>query len=260
MYFLGIDIGSMTAKTVIINNKKEIVGSNILKSGIQHNKALEISLEKSLNMAGIKSEELLKIVSTGYGRENVPMANRQVTEIACHAKGGHFLFPGTRTIIDIGGQDSKVIKVNKNGKVIDFIMNDKCAAGTGRFLEVMANALGVEVKRLGEIHMQSKKSVTISSMCGIFAESEVVTKIAQGEKKEDIINGIHNSIATRIISMLNRLSIEEEITMTGGGAKNKGVVASLEKELGYSINISEEPQILGALGAALIAFEEYNDE
>lgn len=257
MYYVGIDIGSMTAETVIINDEKEICASCIVKSGASHKDALEKSFSKALELANIKKEDVVYIVSTGYGRINVEFADKQVTEIACHGKGAHFLFPNTRTVIDIGGQDSKVIKLNKKGKVIDFLMNDKCAAGTGRFLEVMANALGLKVEELGEYSSKSKKPAKISCMCGIFAESEVVSKIANGEKKEDIVRGLHNSIASRILGMVNRVKKEDEVTMTGGGAKNSGVVKAMEEQLGLKINVPEEPQIIGALGAALVSWEEY---
>nr|WP_297936011.1 acyl-CoA dehydratase activase [uncultured Lachnoclostridium sp.] len=257
MYFAGIDIGSMTAETVIINDKKEICASFIVKSGASHKEALEKSFEQALNMAQITREDIKYIVSTGYGRINVDFADKQVTEIACHGKGSHFLFPNTRTVIDIGGQDSKIIKLNKKGKVIDFLMNDKCAAGTGRFLEVMANALEINVEELGEYSMKSQKPAKISCMCGIFAESEVVSKIASGETKEDIVRGLHNSIASRILGMVNRVKKEEEVTMTGGGAKNIGVVHAMQEQLKCQINVPEDPQIVGALGAALFSLEEY---
>lgn len=260
MYYAGIDIGSLTAETVVINDKKEILASSIYPSGTNHKEAIEISFSKTLEKAGIKKEDIKFIVSTGYGRVNVPFADKQVTEIACHGKGAHYFFPETRTIIDIGGQDNKVIKLNKKGKVIDFVMNDKCAAGTGRFLEVMAQALDVKVNELSQLSAKSKKKVKITSTCGIFAESEVVSKIAQGEKKEDIISGIHRSISDRLAGMVNRMGLTLDVTMTGGGAKNNGVVIAIEEKFDIKINIPFEPQIIGALGAALIGMEMSHEE
>lgn len=260
MYFAGIDIGSQTAETVVVNDKREIIATGIYPSGTNHEEAIKKSFSKTIEKAGIKRDEIDFIVSTGYGRLNVPFADKQVTEIACHGKGAHYFFPETRTIIDIGGQDNKVIKLNKKGKVIDFVMNDKCAAGTGRFLEVMAHALEVEVKELSGLSALSEKRIDITSTCGIFAESEVVSKIAQGEKKEDIINGIHRSISDRLAGMVNRMGLTSEVTMTGGGAKNNGVVKAIEEKLESSINIPEEPQIIGALGAALIGMEMSHEE
>ena len=257
MYYAGIDIGSMTAETVIIDDDQKICASCIVKSGASHKEALESSFSKALELAGITREDIKYIVSTGYGRVNVEFADKQVTEIACHGKGANFLFPETRTVIDIGGQDSKIIKLNKKGKVVDFLMNDKCAAGTGRFLEVMANALGIKVEELGEYSSRSEKPAKISCMCGIFAESEVVSKIAKGEKKEDIVRGLHSSIASRILGMVNRVKKEDQVTMTGGGAKNAGVVKAMEEQLQCSINVPTDPQIVGALGAALVSREEY---
>jgi predicted CoA-substrate-specific enzyme activase len=260
MYFAGIDIGSMTAETVIINDKKEVLSHSIVKSGSNHKESIDRSFLLSIEKAGISKGDIKHVVSTGYGRINVPFANKQVTEIACHGKGAYYFFPNTKTVIDIGGQDSKVIKLNKKGKVIDFCMNDKCAAGTGRFLEVMANALEIDIDMLGEYSLKSKKAVVISSMCGIFAESEVISKIAKGENKEDIVRGIHNSIAHRISGMINRLSLEDQVTMTGGGAKNIGVIQAVKEELKTEVNVPEDPQIIGAVGASLIALEEYYAE
>lgn len=260
MYYAGIDIGSLSAETVVINQNREVLGWSIIPSGADHKTAIDTSFSTTLEKTGIHKDDVRYIVSTGYGRINVPFAHKQVTEIACHGKGAYFLFPQTKTVIDIGGQDNKVIKIGKNGKVIDFLMNDKCAAGTGRFLEVMAHALNVDIKDMGEMSLKSQKCINISSTCGIFAESEVVSLIAQGNNKSDIIRGLHNSIADRIQGMINRVGLSGEVTMTGGGAKNTGVVNGIEEKLGMKINIPNEPQIVGALGAALIAMEMSSDD
>ncbi len=260
MFFAGIDIGSLTAKTVIINNKKEIIGFSIIPSGANHKDSIIQSFNLALNNADIPKEKISYIISTGYGRINVEFANKQVTEIACHGRGAFHFFPKTQTIIDIGGQDTKVIKISENGKVIDFIMNDKCAAGTGKFLEVMANTLQVKIDDLESLSMKSSKNIKISSICGIFAESEVISKIAQGESKEDIIKGLHNSISERISSMVNRVKLSEQVTITGGGAKNKGVINAIEEKLNIKINVPSTPQIIGALGASIIAMEFFNEK
>jgi len=255
MNVAGIDIGSLTAETVILDNEKSVLSYSIVFTGASSKKACETSFKQALSSANLGSDGIAYIVSTGYGREIVPFANDQVTEITCHARGAHFLHPQTRSIIDVGGQDSKAIRVNEQGKVMKFAMNDKCAAGCGRFLEVMARALEVELEDMGELSLSSQRFVPISSMCTVFAESEVISLIAQDHPVEDIINGLHWSISDRIIGLLERVGVVEDIMMTGGVAKNIGVVNAIEKKLGIKLYISEEPQIVGALGAALVALD-----
>ena len=255
MFAAGIDIGSLTAKTVIVDDRARIVGHALVLTGAMSKRAGETSFESALKVAGISSSDVTYVLATGYGRNNVPFAKAEMTEITCHARGAHHLFPETRTIIDIGGQDSKAISVNERGAATNFMMNDKCAAGSGRFLEVMARALEIELDRMGELSLQSTKEVPISSMCTVFAESEVVSLIADNQPKEVIIRGLHDSIADRILGMVNRVGIEEEVTLTGGVAKNEGVVRALEDRLGVKMFIPPEPQIIGALGAALMARE-----
>jgi len=255
MYVVGVDVGSLSTDTVILDDKRNIVTYNVLFTGASSKKAARRSYEAALDAAGLNERDIAYIVSTGYGREVVPFAHRQVTEISCHARGAHFFFPGTRTVIDVGGQDSKVIRINAQGKVIDFAMNEKCAAGTGRFLEVMARALEIDLEEMGERSLEARHPVSISSMCTVFAESEVVSRIAEGHPIEDIIAGIHNAISDRLISLLQRVGMEEEVTMSGGVAKNIGVVRALQEKLGTRFNIAFEPQIVGATGAALIALE-----
>lgn len=253
MIAVGLDIGSLSTEAVVLNDKNKILSYVIeLTQGDCKNAAENVFYE-SLNKAKVSKEDVSNIVATGYGRDNISFAKKTVTEITCHALGAYFLFPETRTIIDIGGQDSKGIKLDGNGKVADFVMNDKCAAGTGRFLEVIAHAMGVKLTDLGKLSSQSKKLIPISSMCTVFAESEVVSLVAEGSTKSDIINGIHMAIAERIVTLLKRINIEEPVVMTGGVAKNEGVVRALENKLKIKINIPEEPQMVGALGAALIA-------
>ncbi|MBW7897857.1 R-phenyllactate dehydratase activator [Candidatus Brocadiaceae bacterium B188] len=255
MYTIGIDIGSMSTNGVLINEKKEILLSIIIPTGASSKKAADKIFQQILTEHKLSERDINYIVATGYGRIKVPFANEVVTEITCHAKGANYYFPKARTIIDIGGQDSKVIKVDANGNVLDFVMNDKCAAGTGRFLEVMARTLEIDLEEMGPISLNGKESVSVSSLCTVFAESEVVSLIGADHRTADICRGLHISIAKRITAQLKRIGLEEEIVMTGGVAKNIGVVAELEKNLGCKIKISEEPQINGALGAALIALE-----
>lgn len=253
MISAGLDIGSVTTETVILNNGVQILASNILRTGANCLKAAEKSMEMALSDARLSFEDIDYIISTGYGRRNIPFVHKQTTEITCHAIGAYFLFPKTKTIIDIGGQDCKAININEKGEVIDFVMNDKCAAGTGRFLEVMANVLGVRVDELSDLAAMSNDGIKITSFCAVFAESEVVSLIGEGCKPEDIAKGINEAIAERVITLMHRIKIREDITITGGVAKNKGVVQAIEKRLGARINLPQDPQIIGALGAALIA-------
>ncbi len=253
MVVAGIDIGSLTTKTVIIDKDKRILGQSLILTGASSEKAVQVSMDEALKAASLAASDLDYIVSTGYGRGNVPLANSQVTEITCHAYGMHFLFPEVRTVIDIGGQDSKVIALGDKGQVIDFTMNDKCAAGSGRFLEVMSRALEVTLEEMGELSLKAKKVAEVSSMCTVFAESEVISLISARWDKNDIIAGIHQSIARRMVSMVGRVGLRERAAMSGGVARNIGVVMALENTLKISLIIPDEPQLVGALGAALIA-------
>jgi predicted CoA-substrate-specific enzyme activase len=254
----GIDIGSLSTKAVILDQSNQILGHMVLPTGGNNRETALKVFEEALNQANLRRNDIGRIIATGYGRENIPFADKRVTEITCHAVGIHFLFPGTNTIIDIGGQDTKGIQINSDGRVENFVMNDKCAAGTGRFLEVLANALGVSLQDLGQLSQQSTTSIKISSMCTVFAESEVVSLVAKGAPIPDIIRGIHDSIAERSVILLKKLNILEPISMSGGVAKNRGMVKALEKKLNTSINIPPHPQVVGALGAAIIAQRDRN--
>ena len=253
-YFAGIDIGSTMTKVVIFSDKVE--ASFIGPTGPEHRKLANKVMEEALARAQLKFEDLRYIVATGYGRINVPFADRQVTEITCHAKGLHHLLPTVKTIVDIGGQDSKGIKIN-DGKVTSFVMNDKCAAGTGRFLEIIADSLGVPLEKLGEISLTADRAAEISSTCTVFAEHEVINKLANGETIPNLIAGIHESVATRVYALVNKLKIEPDVAITGGGAKNIGLVKALEEKFGFPILVPPEPLITGALGAALVGKEVY---
>ena len=248
-YFAGIDIGSTMTKVAIMNDG--LVSWVIGPTGPEHRRLAYKVMEEALDGAGISFETLAYVVATGYGRINVPFADRQITEISCHARGVYSLLPTARTVIDIGGQDSKGMKL-KNGKLVSFVMNDKCAAGTGRFLEVIAEALGVKLEDLGALSLTAKRVVKISNTCTVFAEQEVTSQLANGEAVENLIAGIHEAIAVRIISLVNKLKIEPDVAVTGGGAKNMGLVRALEEKLGYSVLVPPEPLLTGAIGAALI--------
>ena len=252
-YFAGVDVGSLSTEVVIIGGDKSIVSYSIESTGYSPVAASEQAMRTALDKAGIARNKIEAIVATGYGRISVPFADKKVTEISCHAMGACHLFPDTGTIIDIGGQDSKVIRVGQGGKVLDFTMNDKCAAGTGRFLEVMASTFKLSLDELGELSLKAKEPIPISSVCTVFAESEVVSLIAQNRPKEDIILGIHTAIVNRVWNMVQTVGIHGAVTMTGGVAKNKAVVALFEERVGQPIHVYHEPQIVGALGAALIA-------
>ena len=249
----GVDIGAATAKAVILNSGKEILSFSIIPTGHSVAQAGEAIINETLEKAGLSFKDLKYIISTGYGRKAVLYADKPVTEIMCHAAGAYFMMPQARTIIDIGGQDSKAIGLDDNGNVIDFVMNDKCAAGTGRFLEVMAGVLGLNVNDLGAVSLTSQDPCEISSTCTIFAESEVVSLRAEGRTREDLICGIHKAMSHRVAIMAKPVGIRQEIVFTGGVAKNSGMKHALELEMGPKISIPEEPQIMGALGAAILA-------
>ncbi len=254
MIAAGIDIGSITTEALLFDKEKGIVGYTIFQTGADSRKTSQMALDKVL--AGKEASELAYVVATGCGRKRAALAKEAVTEITCIAKGVSYLFPEARTVIDIGGQDTKVIRIDGKGRVTEFEMNDKCAAGTGRFIEVMAGALKVDLDRIGELSLNHKKDLTISSICTVFAESEVISLVSEGEELEDILYGIHRAIADRTMGLINRLGgIEKDVVMAGGVAKNMGVVRALEKAMETNLRIPVEPQVVGALGAALLALE-----
>ena len=255
-YFAGVDIGSTMTKVAIIGEGKEF--SLIGPTGPEHRKLANRVMEQALNKAGIQFNDVTYIVATGYGRINVPFADKQVTEITCHAKGISSVLPSARTIVDIGGQDSKGIRI-ENGKVVDFVMNDKCAAGTGRFLEIVADALGVPLDQLGAVSMTAERPAVIGNMCTVFAEQEVISQLAGGEPVANLVAGIHQAIAGRVFGLVNKLKIKPDVAITGGGAKNAGLVKALETRFGCPVLVPVEPLITGALGAALIGQELYEN-
>lgn len=252
MITAGIDIGSVGTKVAIVQDGR-LISCAVLPTGGNNRKTAETAYAEALARIDLSKDDVQKIVATGYGRENLPFADKHITEITCHAMGIHTLFPGIKTILDIGGQDTKGIQIDAEGKVTDFVMNDKCAAGTGRFLDVMSHALEVKVQDLPELSRKSEAPVKISCMCTVFAESEVISLVAKGTPIPDIIKGIHDAVAERSVILLRRLNVIEPMAMSGGVAYNKGLVDSLEEKLNTKINIPENPQIVGAFGAAILA-------
>jgi len=252
MLTAGIDIGSITTKAAVLEDGK-LLGTRVIFTGYNTGEAGRRVFEDLLEELHLDKSALRKIVSTGYGRNSVTFANKALTEIICHGAGAHFLNPGVRSIIDIGGQDSKVIVIDEKGKVKNFAMNDKCAAGTGRFLEVMARALEADLDGFGALSLKADRPSKISSLCTVFAESEVISLISKGEKRENIVAGIHESIAARVAAMANRVGIVPPVVMTGGVAKNRGVVKAMGKKLGIPIDVSKYAQVNGAIGAAVLA-------
>ncbi len=252
----GIDIGSLTGKIVVLSmEKKGLIQkfSQIIRVHADPKGIADKLIQSALSTLNVELNEVSYIVSTGYGRKLVNLANKIVTEITCHASGAFFVNPTTRTVIDIGAQDSKVIRINERGQVQDFEMNDKCSAGTGRFLEVMANALEVELTKFGSLALNSTNPASVSSTCTVFAESEVISRLNQGTNRIDIIAGIHKTISQKIAILTARIGVQKSVALTGGVALNPGVKAMLEAEINVPIEVPSEPQIIGALGAALIA-------
>ena len=255
MYVIGIDSGSTSTNAVVMDQDKKIKAFSVVRTGAKSGVSADRALHEVLEKAGLAREDISLIVSTGYGRVSIEFADENVTEISCHGKGAHYFNPSIRTILDIGGQDSKAIRLNENGEVKDFVMNDKCAAGTGRFLEMIARTLEVSLDELGKIALTSTEKIEITSMCSVFAESEVISLIANNKEKADIADGVCHAIANKAFGLLRRVGMEPDFMMTGGVAKNPGVVRAVEEKIGAKLYICEEPEIVGATGAALYALE-----
>ena len=261
MLTLGIDIGSTASKAVIMRDGTELIAESIVPVGTGTRGPREV-FQNVLNQAGIYENQIDRILATGYGRMGFKQAAREISEISCHARGVHYLVPTAGTIIDIGGQDSKAIRLNDNGEVADFVMNDKCAAGTGRFLEMMARTLGMPLEEMSTKGLEWKENIVISSMCTVFAESEVVSLVAQNKNVADIIHGLNVSVASKVGALAARLGKKNpgEYMMTGGVAKNRGIIQALEEKLGAKLYICDEAQLCGALGAALFAYKKCKNE
>ncbi len=259
MYVMGIDIGSASSKAVILKDGRELAASAVVQAGTGTSGPDRV-LKEIFEQSGLKRSDIACITGTGYGRYSLEIADKQVSEISCHAKGIHFMLPNVRTILDIGGQDVKAIAIDENGNVNNFFMNDKCAAGTGRFLEMMARTLGLSLEEMSTRGLEWKENVVISSMCTVFAESEVVSLVAQNKDVADIIHGLNVSVASKVGALAARLGKKNpgEYMMTGGDARNKGIIQALEEMLGAKLYICDEAQLCGALGAALFAYEKCN--
>lgn len=255
MYVMGIDSGSTSTNAVIMDGERNIVASSVVRTGAKSGESAQRILGEILEKAGLKREDISWIVSTGYGRVSIDFADENVTEISCHGRGAHYFNPKVRTILDIGGQDSKAIHLSEAGEVTDFVMNDKCAAGTGRFLEMIARTLEIDVDELGPVALQSTEDIEITSMCSVFAESEVISLIANNKEKADIAWGVCRAIAGKAYSLMKRVGLEETFMMTGGVAKNPGVVRAVEEKIQSRLYICPEPEIVGAAGAALYALD-----
>ncbi len=255
MLYAGIDVGSLSTDVVLLSPDRNLAGSAVTATGASIRKAVREALDTALSAAGATEEDIVFTVATGYGRERVESADQRVTEITCHAKGAYHLFPGALTVLDIGGQDSKVIRLGRDGKVADFAMNDKCAAGTGRFLEVMARTLEMDLEQMGMRSLLASRSLQVSSTCTVFAESEVISLISSGAAPDDIAWGVHLAISDRIAALAERIGVAPPAVMTGGVAKNPAARKALEDRFGLKLLLPEDPQLTGALGAALIAVE-----
>lgn len=255
MYTMGIDIGSASSKVVILKDGKDIICGEVIQSGTGTTGPKRV-LEEATQKTGLKLTDMARIIATGYGRFSCEEADKQISEISCHAKGIFHLVPTARTIIDIGGQDAKAIRLDKNGMVNQFFMNDKCAAGTGRFLDVMARVLEITIDEMAEYDARATEPAAISSTCTVFAESEVISQLSLGVSKENIIAGVHKSVATKACALAQRGGIEADVVMGGGVAQNAGVVRAISKEINQKVIVAPHPQITGALGAALFAYKE----
>ena len=255
MIVAGCDVGSLTSKAVLLNSRR-ILGHAIIRSGFKPEESAREVMEKALLPAGLAMKDICFCIGTGYGRDRIPFVGKSVSEIACHAKGAHFLMPTARTVIDIGGQDCKAIKVDAHGNVMKFFTNDKCAAGTGRFLEVMAKILGISLDELGTLSKQARSPLLLASTCTVWAQAEVIHHLNAKKSKADIASAINQAMANRVAILARSVGIEKDVCMTGGVAKNAGVVTALEQQLDVNIRrLRADPQLVGAIGAAVFARE-----
>ena len=255
MIAAGVDVGSTATKAVLLDENRNVAARCLVDTGANVVRAAEKAFRGTLAAAGLNDWEVGYTVGTGYGRYKVAFGNAQVTEISCHARGAAHLFPGTRTILDIGGQDTKAIRISGRGEVLDFCMNDKCAAGTGRFLAAAAEVMELPLDAIGPASLRARTTLKITNVCTVFVESEIMNLLAKGMKVEDILSGVHASIAGRSIGLMRRVGLEDEITFTGGVCRNVGMVTALEKRLERRINVHADAQFMGAIGAALFALE-----
>ena len=253
----GVDVGSTQTKAVVMtdNGGPTILARALVDTGANVRKAADNAFQAVCQAAGVHPPEVGFVVGTGYGRYNISFGNAQMTEISCHARGAHYICPTTRTVIDMGGQDSKAISLGKDGHVLDFVMNDKCAAGTGRFLANAADVMGIGLEEVGPLSLRATRAIKIATVCTVFVESDILSYLAQGKKAEDILGGVHLAIAKRTLSLARRVAIEPDVTMTGGVALNIGMVRALEEVLGSKMRVSPDAHFMGAIGAAVFALE-----
>jgi predicted CoA-substrate-specific enzyme activase len=256
MYFAGIDLGSRKSKIVIFEDDK-LIEEYVGETGLGAARTAEMIMDHALSDTGLKLKDFTSIVATGYGRVVVPFAHYNISDILAHAKGAHWVFPKARTVLDLGGQDCKAINVDDKGRLTGFVMNDKCASGNGRFLETMADLLEIPIEETGSLSLSADKPITFSTICAVFAKSEALAMLRKGVPKENILLGIHQIIAIQCEKMLEMISLEEDLVMSGGISKNIGVVKMVEKRLGINPKIHSDPQIIGAIGAAVVAREKY---
>ncbi len=254
-YSAGVDVGSTQTKAVILDEEGRIVARSLTDTGAYLVRAADRAFEQAVAAAGIERAQVGYVIGTGYGRFNVSFGDAQVTEISCHAKGAWAIFPNTRTVIDIGGQDTKAIAVSDRGEVLDFAMNDKCAAGSGRFLTNSAEAVGLDVSEIGDRSLQAERPVRLSTVCTVFVESDILSYLAQGKKVPDILAGVHAAIAARTVALVRRVGANLEVTMTGGVSRNVGMRRAIEEKLGVPLNASGDSHYTGAIGAAMYALE-----
>lgn len=255
LYGGGVDVGSTQTKAIVLSEDRRIVGRALINTGANVSMAADRAFREAVTSAELVPANVSYVVGTGYGRYKVNFGNAQITEISCHARGANLLFPNTRTVIDMGGQDAKGIRVGEQGDVKDFVMNDKCAAGTGRFLSNAAETVGLSLDKIGPVSLESKKPVRLSTVCAVFVESDIMSYLAEGKTVPDILGGVHSAIAARTVGLVRRVGIEPEITFTGGVSRNIGMVKALEEKLGHPVNVCDDSHFIGAIGAAVFALE-----
>lgn len=258
MITAGCDIGSLTAKAVILQDGKMLASEVILASAQPEQSSIDV-MKRAIEKAGIKMEDIEYCVGTGYGRKHIPFMNSPESEIACHGRGAVWQVPSARTVVDIGGQDAKAIKVDEKGNVERYVYNDKCASGTGRFLEIIADSLDIKLEDMGALSGKATEKLTLSNQCVVFAETEIISLVNEGKEIADIINALHQAVANRAASLARGILVAPDAVMTGGVAKNAGMFAALQKALGVKLHSVDNPQINGALGAALFAADKIND-
>jgi predicted CoA-substrate-specific enzyme activase len=255
IFVAGIDMGAKLSKAVVLDGERRIVGKSSIRTRPDFPAIAKEALDLALKQAGIAQSDLSYIATTGFGRYNVPFRDIQITDITCVARGSVFLFPKTRCVLDIGAQSTRALRVNEAGKVLEFRTNDKCAAGAGGFIERAAKYLEVAIEQVGDLSLNAKKPQTISSVCAVLAESEIINHVSSGETVEDILRGVHNSLASRALALLKRAGLEEEVTFVGGVARQHGMVKALQETVKKNVNVSDEPEMVGAIGAALLALK-----